>query len=254
MANIDKLIVDLRMLGIKEGDIILVHTSIKGLATPGLSPDDIIAALMKLLTPEGTLLVPALSYRDVTRQFPVYHAVNTGTCIGALPERFRTEYAQYRSVHPTHSVCAWGRLAYAITAWHSLDNTPVGNHSPFMQLPKLGGRILMLGCGLRPNTFMHGVEEYARASYPLAPDPVVYTLTDENGKTWEKSYYPHNFTPLHLIQRYDRLEEVLAADELVQGNVLGGTAYLINAEAAREKAAAKIRENDYFFVDKEQSS
>ena len=33
----------------------------------------------------------------------------------------------------------------------------------------------MLGCGLTPNTFMHGVEEEAGVPYRLSPDPIAYT-------------------------------------------------------------------------------
>ncbi len=243
-----KLAADLRLLGVKAGDILLVHTSMKGLNTPELAPDDVIQVLLDILTPEGTLLVPALSYSDVTPQYPVFDARNTPSCIGALPERFRLKWAEYRSIHPTHSVCARGKMAYAMTAWHRLDNTPVGSHSPFMQLPKLNGKILMLGCGLRPNTFMHGVEEAAHASYPLAKKTVRYTVTDMEGNTSQQEYFPHSFGT--LIQRYDRLQEVMSREGLAEGAVLMGKSYLIDAAEAYRAGVGKIREEEEFFVER----
>lgn len=243
----ERLAVDLRMLGVKEGDVLLVHTSLKGLRAPGITPDDVIEALLGTITSEGTLLIPALSYQSVTKEHPYFSVRETPSCIGAVPERFRTRYAQYRSVHPTHSVCASGKLAYALTAWHKLDETPVGEHSPFMQLPLLGGKILMLGCGLRPNTFMHGVEEHAHAPYPLASRMQEYTITDADGSSYSQSYFPHDFGQIE--QRYDRLADMLSAPELVGGNALGGTAWLIDAKAALRAASARIHEEPYFFVD-----
>ncbi len=247
MGNREKLAIDLRRLGVAAGDVLLVHTSMKGLNTLGLRAEEVIECLLEALGEGGTLLVPALSYRDVTPENPVFDVRETPSCIGALPECFRKQYAQYRSLHPTHSVCARGKLAYALTAWHQQDQTPVGEHSPFRQLPLLGGKILMLGCGLKPNTFMHGVEEAARASYPLAKEQVTYRLTNKEGETFEKAYYPHSFGKLK--QRYDRLLYLLSFPDLAKGDVLNGDAWLLDAEAVMKTAAAKIREEEYYFVD-----
>lgn len=247
MKYTERLMLDLKRLGIAPGDTVLVHTSLKALQAPGLRAEEVIEALMTLLTPRGTLLVPALTFSNVTRENPVFDIRQSPSCIGVLPEVFRTKYATHRSMHPTHSVCAWGRYAYSVTAWHKLDETPVGPHSPFMQLPMLGGKILMLGCGLRPNTFMHGVEEAARASYPLDPKYCLYTLRDANGQISRKMYHPHHFGG--LVQRYDRLADLLPEPKLVQGRVLNGVAYLIDAKAAFEAGSQAIRRKDRFFVD-----
>jgi aminoglycoside 3-N-acetyltransferase len=138
-------------------------------------------------------------------------------------------------------------MAYSMTSTHILDNTPVGEHSPFRLLPKVNGKILMLACGLGPNTFMHGVEEVANAGYCLRKQPVTYTISDSTG-TYRKEYFPHNFAGYK--QRYDRLENILSGNELKQGPVLNGTAYLIDSVAALEKGKKAILENDTYFVDK----
>lgn len=231
-------------LGVRPGGVLLVHTSLKGLG--GVSPDLVIQALLDVLSPGGTLLVPALSYQTVTAEHPIFNLQTTPACIGALPERFRTAWAERRSLHPTHSVCAAGKLARELTESHWEDCTPVGTHSPFRLLPEAEGQILMLGCGLRPNTFMHGVEEAAGASYPLASEPLAYTLEDGGSRT-VKDYYPHHFGS--RIQRYDRLEGLLTAPELREGAVLSGRAYLLEASAVYRAGVAKIREQDDFFID-----
>lgn len=247
MKYTERLMIDLKRLGIQAGDVLLVHSSLHALGVPELRAEEVIETLMEILTDQGTLLIPALSYETVTRQSPVFDIRETKSCVGALSECFRTKYAQYRSVHPTHSVCAWGKYAYSMTVWHALDETPVGPHSPFWQLPLLHGKILMLGCGLRPNTFMHGVEEMARVRYAVGRQPCLYTLTDGKKHTVRKIYYPHAFGP--LIQRYDRLADLLTEPQLHMGKVLQADAYVIDAAAAAEAAKSAIRKKERFFVD-----
>lgn len=245
--NQKAMITDFKNLGVKQGDVLLLHTSIKGLHTVGLTPAEIIESLTELLTEKGSLLVPALSYQTVTREHPLFDLRNTQSCIGALPEYFRLSYATHRSFHPTHSVCALGRFAKELTKDHYLDNTPVGIHSPFRMLPAYHGKILMLGCTLRPCTFMHGVEEAASAPYPLAKEPMTYTMIDEAGKEIKKDYFPHAFGS--LIQRYDRLEQLISPPWLVKGRILNGTGWLLDAEKTMEIASEKIKEESCFFVD-----
>lgn len=246
MNKTERIAQDLWALGVTKKDTILVHTSLHGLHTEGLTPHEVIEGLL-LAVQDGTLLIPALSYSVVTKENPVFLVNETQTCIGIVPEIFRTEYATHRSVHPTHSVCAKGVLAASLTKSHKRDNTPVGEHSPFRLLPQVEGKILMLGCGLKPNTFMHGAEEVAGASYPLAKQTLSYTI-DDGISVYHKDYYPHAFGSLE--QRYDRLAKLLSEPNLVQGNVLGGTAYFMNAKVVLETATTAIRKNDMYFVDK----
>src|SRR5581483_84933 len=148
-AIIDRatLVRDLQALGLRSGDVVMVHASFRAL---GLSdPEAIIQALLAALGDRGTLLMPALSY---LQQPPTFHnTLTTPACVGFLPEYFRTRPGTRRSLHPTHSVCGVGARAGELLAYHYDDITPCGENSPFHKLLHCGGKILMLGCGLRPN-------------------------------------------------------------------------------------------------------
>ena len=113
------------------------------------------------------------------------------------------------------------------------------------------GKILMLGCGTKPNTFMHGVEEVGGAPYVLGA-PKTFELTDENGNVTHKSIKQHYFhrPEGNLVQRYDRAVDVLekGVDYFV-GQVHGATAYLMNAKTLCEKAAAKMKTDPTYFID-----
>ena len=163
-------------LGVRPGGVLLVHSSFRAVRRESKSIANVIAALSSTLGDGGTLLLPALSYDNVSRENPVFDLENTPSNIGAIAEFFRKLPATARSVHPTHSVSGHGAAVAGIIGRHHLDNTPVGPHSPFAAVKERGGQILMLGCGLQPNTSMHGVEEFADAPYLLSKDPVTYTI------------------------------------------------------------------------------
>ncbi|MCB0116024.1 MAG: AAC(3) family N-acetyltransferase, partial [Caldilineaceae bacterium] len=166
------------------------------------------------------------------------------------PEYFRRRAGTLRSLHPTHSVCGVGAQASSWLGDHREDNTPCGPHSPFHKLLHHGGKILMLGCGLKPNTTMHALEEHAPPPY-LFGDPQIYTLTDADGHTFEKAYIPHNFQG--VTQRYDRIADLLPESALSQGMVGHASCFLIHTEALLDAPLARLQEEPFFFVDQHMS-
>ena len=133
-----------------------------------------------------------MSYASVSEKQPRFDPACTAVCVGAIPEHFRAWAGTRRSVHPTHSVCAAGAKASEIVSQHYLDRSPVGEHSPFRLLPGLGGKILMLGCGLKPNTSMHGVEELCEPPYLMRPERVKYVICGPAGEQ-AVEHRRHNF-------------------------------------------------------------
>jgi len=123
-------------------------------------------------------------------------------------------------------------------------DTPLGNKKPFALLPGYNGKILMLDCGLRPNTSMHGVEELSNPWYLLKEETEEFRLIDENGNETRKKYYCHHFKG--VAQRYDRIAEIM---RIPSGSVLKSVSYLIPVKEMWEAADRKIRENQTYFVD-----
>jgi aminoglycoside 3-N-acetyltransferase len=235
---------DLRSIGLQPGDVVLVHASYRSLGID--DPETLIQALLHALEDHGTLLFPALSYRQMPPT--IHNTLTTPSCVGFLPEYFRVRPGTRRSLHPTHSVCGIGARVEELLGDHGDDTTPCGPRSPFNKLLHCGGKILMLGCGLRPNTTMHAIEEYAQAPY-LFGEPLIYTLTNAAGVTFEKTYTPHGFAG--FIQRYDRAAALLDQDQLMSGTVGAAAAYLIDAHALGQRALAQLNRDPYCFVEQE---
>lgn len=238
------LVSQLQALGLGRGDVVIVHASFKALGVK--EPELILMALGEVLGNTGALLMPALSY---LQQPPDIHDTNlTPTCVGFLSEYFRRRPGTVRSLHPTHSVCGVGAQLSSWLGDHLEDCTPCGPHSPFYKILHAPGKILMLGCGLAPNTAMHALEEHAPPPYLFAA-PKIYTMTDASRRTFEKEYIPHNFQG--VTQRYDRLADLLADSDMSRGMVGNAPSFLIRGEALLEAPLARLRAEPFYFVDRQ---
>ena len=145
MHTTQQLFDDLKALGVNPGNTILMHSSWKSLGGLEGGPAAFFETFLRLLGTEGTLVLPALSYDNVHFDQPVFDVLNTTSCIGFLPEYFRTQIpGVVRSLHASHSCCIRGKHATFLAEGHELDETPVGPNSPFAKLPQLDGWILML--------------------------------------------------------------------------------------------------------------
>lgn len=238
----------LARLGILQGDTLLVHSSLKSLSSERIDASLVLEAFLGFLSKQGTLLMPSLSYMTVTRSAPLFSLNETPSCVGALTEAFRTFQGTVRSLHPTHSVCANGKHACDMTENHFKDTTPVGPNSPFSLLPDYHGKILFLGCGITPNTSMHGVEEIVTTPYLMNKEKTRFILKDGNGKTCEVYHSTHNFEGYE--QRYDRITDYLEDGNYKEGNILEARCCVINAKPLWTKGAEALKINPYVFVDR----
>src|SRR3954454_14179811 len=98
--NLASLTHDLHTIVLQSRDVVLVHASYRSL---GINhPETLIQALLQVIEDSGTLLFPALSYRQTPPT--VHNTRTTPSCVGFLPEYFRVRPGTRRSLHPTHSV------------------------------------------------------------------------------------------------------------------------------------------------------
>lgn len=245
MISDKNIIEELEELGVEQGDVLLVHSSYKALGRPSLAPETIIHSILEGIGKSGTLLMPALSYQQIPHN--VHDSRSTPSNVGIIPERFRLAFDATRSLHPTHSVCAIGRMADELLAHHELDRTPCGVHSPFRKLLFMDAKILMLGCGCQPNTTMHAIEEIIGTPY-LFGNEREYTIIDSCGKTSRAVYRDHGFDG--FVQRYDRIIDLLPHDGYRYGRVGDAKAFLLNTSQLYTAGIAAMKEDRLHFVDR----
>ena len=79
------LVNDWLALGVRPGGVLLVHASLRSLGPVEGGPETVVQSLLEAISPHGTLLMPALSYRWVGPEAPIFNVLTTPSCVGALP-------------------------------------------------------------------------------------------------------------------------------------------------------------------------
>ena len=151
------IITKLRELGLKRGDNIIVHSSLRSFGYVNGGADTVIDALTELLTDEGTLLMPSFNHGGIYENGDIFDIRTTPTTNGVIPDTFWRRPGVLRSMNPTHPFAAWGKNAGKYTANHHLVDS-FGEDSPIGLLWRDGGYCLLLGVDYHANTFHHFVE------------------------------------------------------------------------------------------------
>lgn len=137
---------DLRQLGLREGDTVLLRAAVRALGpAEGRAADTLIDATMQVIGEGGTLLALAFSESAFflkKQGSPVFRPdspVQTGGFAAAVLAR----PGAVRSAHPTNSFVALGGRAAQLLADH--DHTTTSFH-PLRQLLGIRGKMVLVGC------------------------------------------------------------------------------------------------------------
>ena len=191
-------------LGLRQADIVMVHTSLSGIGYVCGGAQTVIEALTETVGQNGTVMMPTQSWKnldpdagvhgevpeeywDIIREnWPAYNRKLTPTnTMGAVAEMFRSWPGAIRSDHPARSVAAWGRYAEYLVSNHNLSNI-FGEGSPIGKLYELNGDVLLIGVGYDKNTSLHLAD--VRADYPGKYNCIEHSAIMENGKRVWKAY------------------------------------------------------------------
>ncbi len=149
----EEIVAGLREIGLQAGDLVQVHSALSAFGYVEGGPDAVVDALLEVLGPEGTLMVPTFNHGSVE----VFDVATSPSVSGKITEAVRARPGAHRSVHPTHPYAAIGPLAEWLTSEH-LDIGTFDWESPLGKLTQRDGLILMLGAGFNSNTIVHIAE------------------------------------------------------------------------------------------------
>ena len=166
--NEDSLERDLRALGVREGGVLLVHTSFRVVGPVEGGPLALIRALRSALGPAGTLVMPTMT--DGESVFDPRTTPTQG--MGITAELFWRQPGVVRSTHPGGSFAAEGPRAEQICAPQPLS-PPHGPDSPVGRVHALDGQVLLLGVEHSESTTLHLAEALAGVPYSISHPTVV---------------------------------------------------------------------------------
>jgi aminoglycoside 3-N-acetyltransferase len=155
----DDILAGLRALGVSAGMGLMVHSSLRSFGRVDGGAATVVAALMDVITPTGTLLLPTFNHGEPFEPGGAgcFDPRMTRTRNGAIPDHFWRLPGVGRSLDPTHAFAAWGANAERYVSGHHRTQT-MGPQSPLGLLHADGGYALLLGVGYGSNTFHHVVE------------------------------------------------------------------------------------------------
>ncbi|RJS85340.1 aminoglycoside N(3)-acetyltransferase [Candidatus Bathyarchaeota archaeon] len=161
----DDIMAGLRRVGLREGDVVFVHSSLSSFGYVVGGADTVIDALLETVGPDGTVVMPAFTWTLFhDKEKVTFDVANTPVKneVGTIPEVFRRRKGVIRSIHICHSVTALGPHAKDVMG-DGVRSFGVG--STFHQLYKLNSWYLFLGVGFNVCTALHMVEEFMKVPY-----------------------------------------------------------------------------------------
>jgi aminoglycoside 3-N-acetyltransferase len=143
--------------------LVFVHASLSSFGIVEGGAQNVVAAILDLLGPRGTLVVPI--FRDYFLKGPkqIWDRKRSPSKMGAVSESVRTWPGSRHSAHPTHPIAAIGPLSEELTAMNYGSAFGVG--SVFKKLVERNAAILLMGVNYSVCTLMHVAEEARGVPY-----------------------------------------------------------------------------------------
>lgn len=238
----------LRRIGLQEGDLVQVHSSLSAFGYVEGGPDAVVDALLQVVGSEGTVMMPTFNHGHAD----VFDIKTTPSTNGAITEALRKRPGAHRSMHPTHPYAAIGFLAEALIHGH-LEAGTFAADSPLGRLAIWGGHVLLLGVGMAANTAFHIGEVMARC-HCLSPWGKTRRMLDPWGRVievssglWRDSRCPletEQIEPLMRTRGLIRDDRIGKADiHLMRAADVVGTAFFL-AQKMCPTCPVRIRQPD----------
>ena len=202
---------DIHTLDLDPKGTLLIHSSCKAIGPVEGGAHTVLDAWCDFYR-EGLLIFPTHTWDRVGKDHPVFDSRKDPSCVGILSELFRQRPGVVRSLHPTHSVAALGKDARAYTAGEEKAVTPLPRDGCWGRLLDRDATILFLGCSLRSNTFLHGVEEWNHIPDRISQWTEDLTILGPQGERYQVAMHRHHCEAADraggdVSEHYGKLEE-----------------------------------------------
>lgn len=251
MYRKNDLIKDLGKLGIDGGDTLLVHSSMKAVGEVEGRADTVLDAFVDHMK-QGLLIFPTHSWDTIGKDHLIFDPKKEPSCVGILSNLFMKREGVIRSLHPTHSVGALGRDAALYTEGEEKADTPCPRNGCWGKLYDRDAKILFLGCSMKRNTIIHGVEEWVNIKNRLTDKHEKMKIVMPSGKVMDRPMRRHRSPVTDISQNYDKLVEPLIHCGLAKrGKVGDADSILCDVRGMVDLTASFLkRDHDLFLDDK----
>ena len=199
----------LKKLGIKEGDVLFVHSSLSRFGHVEKGATTVIDALTEVVGKKGTLALPSFpafvgGEYGIAKAEIVFDVRTSPTAMGIIPQTFWQLPGVKRSLHSTHSVAIMGKEMDWLIEGHEKCTCSCGRGTPFYKLCQAKGKILLLGVTHSSNTTLHTVEDCHGA--PTRSTEIFYPkVINYEGEAIAVPLHPH--LP-GLSRDYEKMDKI----------------------------------------------
>lgn len=194
-----QLVDQFKQIGIEEGDVVLVHTSMSKIGYMEEGPKTFVDAIIEAVGSTGHVLMPnspnGSMQLDYIRNLEVFDVRNDQSALGKITEYFRNLPEALRSENATEPVSCVGPRASEFVDGHFGEKTPYTSKSPFYKVGEAGGKILYVGVTLdNAGTSLHTLEDAVEDFiYPVYyKDEFNVRMKRRDGSEVEVSTFVHN--------------------------------------------------------------
>lgn len=163
MISEDVIVEGLRALGISDGAVVFVHSSLGSMGNVDGGAATVVEAFARAVGHNGTLVAPTFTFSCRGRTPPIFDPATDPSEVGKITETVRRLPGCRRSLHLTHSVAAIGANASQITRTHGAS--AFGDDGPLWRLQELDAIICLLGVQYTRCTFFHVLEQHVQVEY-----------------------------------------------------------------------------------------
>lgn len=234
-------------IGVNPKGVLKVHFSYKAMGEVTGGPVAVFEALREYMA-DGLLVIGTHTWRNVQPQNPVFDVLFTPSCIGVIPNVARLAEGGHRSLHPTHSVVAFGRGAADFVAGEEQLMTPCGVGGVYHKLWAHDAQILLVGVNFARNTFVHGIEEWDGAKGTISAVRGDYYTINHEGQRLFTPQYRH--CARIGSETFTKLEPLAYAEGILTFGKLGNaTTRLMSAKALRGLVAPLLEADPNYLND-----
>ena len=171
-------------------EAIMVHSSMKSIGEVDGGADTVVDAFMEFFK-EGLFMTPTHTWDQMSAEYSVFDRETEPACVGIIPNVFRKREGVIRSLHPTHSIAAYGKGAEEFLKGEENATSPCPPGGCWDRLRDIDAKILLLGVTHTRNTYIHSVDEVMGIPDRLTDEPTLMHIVMPDGTQKDVHMFRH---------------------------------------------------------------
>ena len=213
MINLSELIKGLEQCGIKDNDLVMVHSSYKSLGGVDGGAETVVNAFTELVNPKGAVFFPTYTI-DAWCGGRYFDIAETPSEMGAITETARNKPGAFRTKHPIHSFSILGAYRYAFQFDNRESFAP---DSPYGYFHRENGLVISIGVPWNDTfSFVHYCEQAGRAEFRRKKNFAGIYMSGWGIPTLESYQMSVRKTQRHITNVAPLYDEVLVPEGVVK--------------------------------------